>query len=93
MIDKQLSKLQAQYNNAIAVFNGAYYANDIAKTGDIATFCEFLPGIARNAIFFQWHEGVAGALRRFCHMCLIDPALIEAYLDIKFKDIERMYYV
>ena len=91
MIDKQLSELQAQHENAIAVFKGANYANESARNGDITTFCEFLPGIARNALFFQWHEGIAGALRRFCHMCLIDPALVEAYLGIRFKDVEKMY--
>ena len=81
-----IDALTDKYDNALAVFGGAYFANDIARNNDIATFCEFLPGVVRNAKFFKWYEGVAGALYRFCHMCLVDPTLIEAHLGIKFKE-------
>ena len=89
MVEKRLSVLIDKYDNALAVFGGAYYAESIAQVGDIATFCEFLPGVMRSAKFFKWHEGVAGALRRFCHLCCVDPMLVEAYLGMKFEEVSN----
>lgn len=87
MVEQNILALCDKYDNALGVFGGAYFASSIAENGDIATFCEFLPGVVRNAKFFQWHEGVAGALRRFCRLCLVDPALVEAYLGMKFEEV------
>lgn len=83
MVEQRILALCDKYDNALGVFGGAYFASGV----DIATFCEFLPGVVRNAKFFQWHEGVAGALRRFCRLCLVDPALVEAYLGMKFEEV------
>ena len=89
MVEQRILELCDKYDNALGVFSGAYFADGIAKAGDIATFCEFLPGVVRNAKFFQWHEGVAGALRRFCHLCMVDPTLVEAYLGMKFEEVTQ----
>ena len=91
MIEQQLISMNEKYPNAIAVLGGAYFAQESAKCGDIATFVEFLPHVAQSAKFLEWHNGVAGALRQFCHLCLVDPALIEVYLGATFNEIARHY--
>ena len=86
-------KLHEEYNNAIPVFGGALHAYKFVNSDDIniKAFAESLVGVPSSAIFYKWHEGIAGALRRYCRICLVDPALIEVYLGITFADIEKMY--
>lgn len=42
--------------------------------------------VVKNAIFYKWHEGTVGAVRRFCHLCLVDPALVELYFGMSIVD-------
>lgn len=86
-VERNILALCDKYDNALGVFSGAYFAEEAIQSGDLATFCEFLPGVVTNAKFFKWHEGVAGALRRFCRLCLVDPALVEVYLGMKFEEV------
>lgn len=39
----------------------------------------------RNAMFYGWHEPLAKACRDFCHICMVDPMLVEAYCGMKFE--------
>ena len=91
MVEQKLIDMSEKYPHTISVLGGAYFAYDYAKNGDIATFVGYLPHVAQSAKFFRWHNGVAGALRQFCHLCLVDPALIEAYLGTTFNEIAQHY--
>ena len=87
IIEQRLIALNEKHDYAIAIFGGAIYAYDYACSGDIEGFVSFLPSVAQNAKFYRWHESVPRALHRFCHLCMVDPALVEAYLGIKFKEV------
>ena len=86
---KVLTNLNERHDNAIAVFGIAQCALQYAQgsTLNLDEFIKFLPYVARDAKFFRWHEGVVGALHRFCHICLVDPKLIEVYLGMSFKEL------
>ena len=75
----ELYALNEQYPNAIAIFGGAIFVKDI--DGIIAS----LSHIIKTAPFFEWHESVADACRRFCHLCDTDPMLIELYMGMTFE--------
>lgn len=80
--------LSEKHSNAIAIFGSAVFAYDatFGSRQDMNKFMSYLPDVASRARFFEWHEGVAGALRRFCHICLVDPMLIEVYLGMSFEE-------
>lgn len=84
-----IENLSDKYDNAIPVFGGALWAYEYAKVGDIKNFVKYLPNVVSEAKFRGWHEGIAGALKRFCHICLIDPMLVESYLNIRFEEVEK----
>ena len=81
--------LNEEHNNAIAVFGGALSAYECINSDEpnIEKFVAYLPSIASNAKFYKWHEGIVGALHRFCHLCLIDPYLIELYLGMSLDEL------
>lgn len=79
--------LDKKYGNAIPVFGGALGAHKCIERGDIAGFVRYFPDLIHSAKFFKWHENTATVLRRFCHLCLVDPALIEVYLGCTFNEI------
>ena len=85
IIEQRLENLSKQHDNVYPIFAGAYYAYDSAQKADLETFVEFLPHVAQSAKLLNWHTGVAGALRTFCNLCMVDPMLIEAYLGVKFS--------
>ena len=84
-----ISTLSEKYSNAVPVFGGALGAYNCinADTVDIDGFMSHLISVIPNAKFFNWHEGVVGALRRFCRLCLVDPALIECYIGMSFEQL------
>ena len=86
-VKKVIEALDVKQPNAIPIFGGALWAYEYAKKGDIKTFVTYLPHVISEAKLRGWHEGVAGALRRFCHICFVDPMLIEAYLGIRFEEL------
>ena len=51
-------------------------------------FTEYELDVARSAKVFHWHKGVADAMRTFCHICYVDPALVEVYLGFHFNELE-----
>ena len=87
MIEQQLMTLNEQHNNAIAVFGAAYWAHKAITNGDFDAFVQYIPGVITNAKFFRWHESIPDTLRRFCHLCLVDPQLVELYLGIRFSQL------
>lgn len=84
-----VENLEVKHNGAIPIFGSALWAYECAKNNDIVGFVKYLPHVAGEAKFRNWHEGIAGALRRFCRICLIDPNLVEMYLNIKFEEVEK----
>lgn len=85
-IKHKIECLDNKYPNAIPVFGSAlwvYHDNDF----DSERFISGLSRIAENAKFFKWHEGVAGAMRRYCHICMMDPVAIEVALGMKFEEL------
>lgn len=89
---KILESLNEKHDNAIAVFGSALLAYEYThgEKLDLNEFIMFLPQVVNNAKFFRWHEGVEKALNRFCHICLVDPKLIEAYLGMRFKEVAKL---
>ena len=84
-----IMSLADKYDNAIPVFGGALYAHKHIS-GNIVDFGEFVNYLSRlpsNVKFYHWHESAAQAARRFCHLCYVDPMLIEAYLGITFDEL------
>ena len=53
-------------------------------------FHEFTVHLVRSLddmIFRQWRQPLAEAMRDYCHIALVDPALVEAYIGMRFEDI------
>lgn len=84
-----ISKLSAKYPNAIPVFGGALSAYNCVNsdTPDFEKFISFFPTVIKNADFYNWHEGAVGALRRFCHICYVDPSLVELYMGMNLAEL------
>ena len=83
--------LDDKHSNAIEIFGGALGAYEYVNCDepDFERFVKSLFSIIDDVKFFGWHEGVAGALRTFCRLCYIDPALIECYTGAYFEEFER----
>lgn len=79
-----LDAMQEQYPsvNITALFGGVYFVNNIED------IIHLLPHIIKSAKFFGWKENIANACRQFCHLCITDPMLVEAYIGKRFEDLE-----
>lgn len=87
-IHDKIVALDDKHHNAIPIFGGALWASKyITDTFDLSQFVSYLPTVAQNAKFYKWHDGIVGALRTFCNICTIDPALIEVYLGASFNEL------
>lgn len=86
-----ITALADKHTNAIPVFGGALGAHECIERGDFAGFVGYFPDLIHSAQFFKWHENIATTLRRFCHLCFVDPALIEVYLGCTFDEIAQDY--
>ena len=85
-VKHQIEVLGSQHFNAIPIFGGAlyvYHDNDF----DNQRFMSGLPHVANSAKLFKWHEGIVGALRRYCHICMVDPMIVEVALGTTFEQI------
>lgn len=86
VVKKSIEKLAEKHSNAIAVFGSALSASQYVTT-DFDKFVSFIPTVIEDAEFFKWHEGIIGAINRFCHICFVDPALVEAYIGMSFMQL------
>lgn len=86
-----IRQMDDETHQAVAVLGGAQFAIEYVHndTMNIDEFVLCLPYVARNAKFFHWPEGPVDALNRFCHICLVDPKLIEAYLGVTFEEVVK----
>ena len=89
----RIERLNEQYNHFIPIFGGAYHAVEYVQpeTMDLHKFVRYLANVPSNAKFYGWEKGVEDALNTFCHLCMIDPMLIELYLNTKFSEIAKHY--
>lgn len=78
---KAIEALDEKYPNAIPIFGGAIWVDNLEK------LVGSLPSVISGAKFFKWHAGQVAACRTFCHLCGYDPALIEVYLGIRFEEL------
>lgn len=79
--ERKIIAMQKTEPNTIAIFGGAIWVTDIDE------LLEFLPAVVRNAKIYKWEKGLANACRTFCHLCFIDPMLVEAYIGMKFEQL------
>ena len=89
VVHRAITALADEHSNAIPIFGGALGAHQCIERGDIAGFVGYFPDLINSAKFFHWHEDTATVLRRFCHLCFVDPALIEVYLGCTFDEIAQ----
>lgn len=82
-----INALADKYPNAIPVFGGALGAYEYVNsdTPNFSKFVDCLLYVAHNAKFYNWHEGVVGAIHRFCRLCLVDTALVEVYIGMPLE--------
>ena len=78
---KLIEELQEKHSNAIPVFGGALWVHDLER------LVSSLPNVISNAKFFGWHESLADTCRRFCHLCFIDPMLVECCIGMTFEQL------
>jgi hypothetical protein len=76
---RAVEALDEKYPNAIPIFGGAIWVNGIEE------IIQSLPHVIHSAKFFGWHDTLANACRTFCHLCFIDPALVECHIGMKFE--------
>ena len=74
--------LAEKHHNAIPIFGGALHID-----GDLGKLVACIPSIIHDAKFFKWHEDMPTTIRRFCHLCFVDPALVEAYIGMTFEQL------
>ena len=73
-----LSKLG---NNDVQIFGGAIYVHNIH---DIVKYLPYVINISARKGF-----DVAENCRKFCHICSIDPMLVETYMGITFEELTK----
>ena len=78
-----IEALAEKHPDAIPVFGVALWTDPAS----IDSIIEHLPTVIREAQFRKWHAGLADACRTFCHCLFVDPALIEAYIGMKFEQL------
>ena len=78
---RAIEALAEEYSNAIPVFGRALWVHDLEAL--VAS----LPSVISGARFFDWHAGAVDACRTFCHLCFIDPALVECYIGMTFEQL------
>ena len=77
--EKMILALNEKHRNAIPIFGGALWVDGIEK------LINSLPHVISEVKFRGWHESLADACRTFCHLCLIDPMLVEVSIGMSFE--------
>lgn len=89
IVQSNILALQDKYDNAVAVMGGAYWAAQEVH-GDkpnFDKFVELMSNMIHDLKFFGWHESIPQAMRTFCKLAMVDPALVEAYIGMKFEEV------
>lgn len=88
IIKDNILALEDKYENSVAVMGGAYWAAQEVHRDkpNFSKFVEYLSNMVHDYAFFGWHEPIPQAMRTFCKLAMVDPALVEAYLGMKFEE-------
>lgn len=87
--EQRLFNLKDEY--AIPVLCGSVWASSALKAGDLDTFIEYLLNVPRGGLVHKFTGGIVGAMNTFCHVCLVDPHLAEAYVGMTFAEVAEVY--
>jgi len=89
IIKDNILALEDKHENAFAVMAGAYWAvQEVHKDKpDFDKFVEYLFNMIDDYKFFGYHEPIPQAMRTFCKLAMVDPALVEVYLGMKFEEV------
>lgn len=89
IIKDSIMTLQDKYDNAVAVMGGAYWAAQEVHNDkpNFNKFIEYLSNMLIDYDFFGWHESKPKAMRTFCKLAMVDPALVEVYVGMKFEEV------
>ena len=82
-----LESMEEKHHHTIPVLGGAAFAID--HTDNFEEFVRYLPHVIASAKFYDYHQSPAQACRTFCHLCLVDPYLVEVYLGMTFEELSR----
>ena len=88
-VHRAICSLAEKYDNAIPIFGGALGACEHINCDnpDFEKFTKCLLNVIDDAKFYKWHDGVVGALKTFCHICLVDYTLVEAHIGMTFEQL------
>lgn len=94
-VHRAVCSLVNKYDNAALIFGTAVIAFDYINCDepDYKKFINRLRNVAYDAADCKWHEGVVGAVRRFCDICLADITVIEALTDMSIEEFCDKYSV
>lgn len=83
-----IMSLSEKHSNAIPIFGGALSAYNCINCDepDFHKFVSYIPGIINSAKVYNWYEGAVGAVHTFCHLCFVDPYLVEVYLGMNIAE-------
>ena len=89
IVHDRILALQDKYDNAVAVMGGAYWASQEVHNDkpNFSKFVEYLSNMIHDYKFFGWHESIPKAMRTFCKLAMVDPALVEGYIGMKFEEV------
>lgn len=90
-IIETLESMEQKHPNTIPVLGFCRFA--VNSADNLSDFIQFIPNVAFNARFYNYDMGIANALRTFCHLCFVDPMLVEVYLGMTFEEVEELYNV
>lgn len=91
MYERMIKEMREQYPNEQigAIFGPAWELYETAEklkngTFDFNYLAYRVALVGEFAHFFGWHDGILNAMKTYCHMLLVDPALVEASLGLRF---------
>lgn len=89
IVEHNIRALAQTHENAIAVMGGAYFAAyDIHKDApDFESFIIKMDDMIRQHLFRNYDEPLHDSMKTFCHLCMVDHALVEAYIGMRFEDV------
>lgn len=88
----RLYALQKTYPDAIPVLGGAVFAATAVAENDLDALVEYLVNAVTNpsSRVKNWRGGVVSICENFCHVCLVDPKLVELYMGYTFAELAQL---
>ena len=89
IIKDNIMKLNEKYDNAFEVMSGAYWASQEVHCDNpnFDKFVEYLSNLVIDIKFWKWHESIPQAMRTYCKLAMVDPALVEAHIGMRFEEV------